>query len=80
MDLTAIERQRDVSLESYLMGFTPDVLFKRRPRVLERTEGNYLFGASGEQVFDGCARLWCSGMAPGNLDLVFSASRKKETS
>lgn len=71
MHLTAIKRRKDVNLESYLMGFTPDVLFKRRPRLFERAERNYLFDNNGEQVFDRFSRLWCSGMAPGNLNHVF---------
>lgn len=51
MNLTDIENEREVGLGAYFMGFTPNVLFKRRPRLFERAEGNYLFGANGEKVF-----------------------------
>jgi beta-alanine--pyruvate transaminase len=57
-----IKHQSDMDLESYFMGFTPNRLFKRKPRLFERAEGNYLYGSNGEKVFDGFSGLWCSGM------------------
>lgn len=79
MDLTDIKYERDMDLGAYFMGFTPNVLFKRRPRLFERAEGNYLFGANGEQVFDGFSGLWCSGMGHCHSKIAEAVSRQMRT-
>jgi len=76
MDLTEDARYQGIEVESYFMGFTPNKLFKRKPRLFARAEGNYLYGLSGEKVFDGFSGLWCCGMGHGHPKIVEAVSRQ----
>lgn len=76
MDVTDIASQSDMNLDSYFMGFTPNKLFKRCPRLFVRAEGSYLYGANGERVFDGFSGLWCSGMGHCHPKIVEAVSRQ----
>ncbi|MGO4327162.1 aspartate aminotransferase family protein [Cupriavidus sp. 2TAF22] len=55
-------QQNALNLESYFMGFTPNKQFKRRPRLIVKAEGSYIYGPQGERIFDGFSGLWCTGM------------------
>lgn len=76
MDSTDIAQDRKLELASYFMGFTPNKLFKRKPRLFVRAQGNYLYGPNGEQVFDGFSGLWCSGMGHCHPKIVDAVSRQ----
>lgn len=69
-------QQDAVNLNSYFMGFTPNKLFKRRPRFFVRAEGSYLYGQNGERVFDGFSGLWCSGMGHCHPKIADAVSRQ----
>jgi len=75
MTITAAT-QSDLNLKPYFMGFTPNMLFKQRPRLFVEARGNYLFGSNGERVFDGFSGLWCSGMGHCHPKIVEAVSRQ----
>lgn len=68
--------QSDLDLKPYFMGFTPNKLFKQRPRLFVEARGNYLFGPNGEKVFDGFSGLWCTGMGHCHPKIVEAVSRQ----
>ena len=47
------------NLEPFWMGFTPNRAFKKRPRLLARSEGMHYYDMSGRAVLDATAGLWC---------------------
>lgn len=57
-------------MESYFIGFTPNPLFKRKPRIIESAHGSYLYTDGGRKVFDGFSGLWCSGMGHSHPKIV----------
>jgi beta-alanine--pyruvate transaminase len=79
MELSGNNREDAINLDSYFMGFTPNKLFKRRPRLFVRAEGNYLYGQNGERVFDGFSGLWCCGMGHGHPKIAEAVSRQMRT-
>lgn len=76
MNLSAMPLQDGLNLQPYFMGFTPNTLFKRRPRLFVEAKGNYLFGPNGERVFDGFSGLWCSGMGHCHPKIVEAVSHQ----
>jgi beta-alanine--pyruvate transaminase len=63
--------RRDAAwLEAHWMPFTGNREFKKNPRMFVRAEGNYLFDADGNKVFDGLSGLWCSGLGHGRREIV----------
>ena len=46
-------------LEAYWMPFTANRQFKKRPRLIVRSEGMYYWSHDGRQLLDGTAGLWC---------------------
>lgn len=57
-------------MESYFIGFTPNPLFKRKPRIIASAKGSYLYTSDGKKVFDGFSGLWCTGMGHGHPKIV----------
>lgn len=57
-------------LDSYFIGFTPNPLFKSKPRLITAAEGSYLHTSDGKKVFDGFSGLWCSGMGHSHPKIV----------
>src|SRR4051794_36282553 len=57
-------------MESYFLGFTPNPLFKKNPRIIESAKGSYLYSVDGKKVFDGFSGLWCSGMGHSHPKIV----------
>jgi beta-alanine--pyruvate transaminase len=46
-------------LEAFWMPFTPNRMFKDRPRLLARAEGMHYWSDDGRKILDGTAGLWC---------------------
>lgn len=47
------------SLDEFWMPFTPQRLFKKAPRMVVSADGMYYKDASGREILDGAAGLWC---------------------
>lgn len=76
MSESGSSQHSDLNLNSYFMGFTPNKLFKRRPRLFVRAEGSYIYGPDGERVFDGFSGLWCTGMGHCHPKIAEAVSRQ----
>ncbi|MDG1192495.1 MAG: aminotransferase class III-fold pyridoxal phosphate-dependent enzyme, partial [Arenicellales bacterium] len=46
-------------LENYWMPFTSNRDFKADPRIVERSEGMYMYNDSGDRILDGSSALFC---------------------
>jgi beta-alanine--pyruvate transaminase len=55
----AAEATGSLQMNAYWMPFTANRQFKKAPRLLQRAEGMHYWDASGRQVLDGVAGLWC---------------------
>ncbi|AEF23711.1 aminotransferase class III-fold pyridoxal phosphate-dependent enzyme [Pseudomonas fulva] len=66
-------------MDSYFIGFTPNPLFKRKPRIITSAKGSYLHTAEGKKVFDGFSGLWCSGMGHGHPKIAEAIQKQVET-
>lgn len=65
-----------LDLESYFMGFTPNPLFKRQPRLIESAKGSYLHSVEGARIFDGFSGLWCTGMGHSHPKVVEAVQKQ----
>lgn len=63
-------------LDSYFIGFTPNPLFKLKPRLIAGAQGSYLHTTDGKKVFDGFSGLWCSGMGHGHPKIVEAVQKQ----
>ncbi|SEN23850.1 beta-alanine--pyruvate transaminase [Pseudomonas sp. ok272] len=63
-------------LNSYFIGFTPNPLFKLKPRLIVGAQGSYLHTSDGKKVFDGFSGLWCSGMGHGHPKIVEAVQKQ----
>ena len=63
-------------MESYFIGFTPNPLFKKNPRIVKSAEGSYLYTSDGKKIFDGFSGLWCSGMGHCHPKIVEAIQRQ----
>lgn len=50
---------RPNSLEEFWLPFTPQRLFKEKPRILVSADGMYYKDQDGNDILDACAGLWC---------------------
>ncbi len=46
-------------LDSYWMPFTPNRMFKAKPRFIVKARGIHYYDSNGHEVIDGSAGLWC---------------------
>ncbi|WP_112323858.1 aminotransferase class III-fold pyridoxal phosphate-dependent enzyme [Oceanibium sediminis] len=51
---------RGNSLEQHWMPFTPNRAFKKKPRLVKRAEGTYLYDQNDGKIIDGSSGLFCS--------------------
>ncbi|EJM55032.1 aminotransferase class III-fold pyridoxal phosphate-dependent enzyme [Pseudomonas sp. GM48] len=63
-------------LNSYFIGFTPNPLFKLKPRLITGAQGSYLHTTEGKKVFDGFSGLWCSGMGHSHPKIVEAVQKQ----
>ncbi|WP_434694817.1 aminotransferase class III-fold pyridoxal phosphate-dependent enzyme [Pseudomonas sp. Z1-14] len=66
----------DKQLDSYFIGFTPNALFKQKPRMITHAQGSYLYTREGAKVFDGFSGLWCSGMGHSHPKIVEAVQKQ----
>jgi beta-alanine--pyruvate transaminase len=59
-------------LDAFWLPFTPNLAFKRAPRLIARAKGVHYFTPDGRAVLDGLAGLWCTN-AGHNRDPIVEA-------
>ncbi len=57
-------------LSALWLPFTPNRHFKSEPRMLVRAQGMYFTDASGRELLDACAGLWCVNAGHGRAPIV----------
>jgi len=66
-------------LEAHWMPFTPNRLFKARPRMFERASGMHYWTSEGRQVLDGVAGLWCVNAGHGRTEISEAVAAQMRT-
>jgi beta-alanine--pyruvate transaminase len=68
--MQAAEATGSLQMGAYWMPFTANRQFKKAPRLLRRAEGMHYWDASGRQVLDGVAGLWCVNAGHGRTRIT----------
>jgi beta-alanine--pyruvate transaminase len=68
--MQAAEATGSLQMSAYWMPFTANRQFKKAPRLLRRAEGMHYWDASGRQVLDGVAGLWCVNAGHGRTRIT----------
>jgi beta-alanine--pyruvate transaminase len=63
-------------LDAFWLPFTPNLAFKRAPRLIARAKGVHYFTPDGRAVLDGLAGLWCTNAGHNRDPIVEAISRQ----
>jgi len=62
--------EKKQSLESFWMPFTANRVFKKNPRLFERSSGMYYYTPDGREILDMVAGLWCCNAGHSHPKIV----------
>ncbi|MGH8254036.1 MAG: aspartate aminotransferase family protein [Steroidobacteraceae bacterium] len=66
-------------LSAFWMPFTPNRLFRAKPRLLTKAKGLYYETDDGRRVLDGSAALWCVNAGHGRTEIRDAVAKQLET-
>jgi beta-alanine--pyruvate transaminase len=69
----------DSQLDAHWMAFTGNRQFKKDPRIITSSEGNYYTSADGRKIFDGLSGLWCCGLGHNRPEIAEAVSKQIRT-
>jgi beta-alanine--pyruvate transaminase len=63
-------------LDAHFMPYTPQRLFKKKPRMLTGAKGMYFFADDGRKLIDASAGLWCVNAGHGHPKIVAAIQKQ----
>ena len=69
----------NTDLSAFWMPFTPNRLFRTKPRLLAKAKGLYYETDDGRRVLDGSAALWCVNAGHGRPEIRDAVAKQLDT-
>ena len=63
-------------LDAHWMAFSGNRDFKKAPRIIVASKGNYYTSADGRQIFDALSGLWTCGAGHGRPEITEAVSKQ----